>query len=243
MHYFVMRIWKTRRFPVICALIFAVGTAIIWFVGRQSHAASTGAFSARSPLLVIDAGHGGLDGGAVSVTGVRESRINLDIAQRLFDLCRFMGCRCSMTRTSEDLAYPEAAETVRDKKRWDLQRRVEQIDSDEDSVFISIHQNNYPDARPSGSQVLFARSDGSAVFAALTHDLLRQHLCPENRRVASPATDSIYILKEAKCPAILVECGFLSNEAEARKLISAPYQTRIAAILGASCIQFITPAI
>lgn len=238
-----MRIWRLRRLTVICALIFAVGTAIIWFVGRQQRTAPAGAFTERMPLLVIDAGHGGLDGGAVSVTGVRESGINLEIARRLFDLCRLMGCQCSMTRTSEDLAYPEEADTIREKKRWDLERRVAQINSGGDRVLISIHQNLYPDARPSGSQVLYAKTAGSAEFAALAHEQLLRYLCPENRRVAAPAADSIYILKEARCPAILVECGFLSNETEAKQLVTGQYQTRIAAILCSSFVQYYTKAI
>ena len=108
---------------------------------------------------------------------------------------------------------------------------------------ISIHQNLYPDARPSGTQVLYADSAGSAELATLTHENLRLALCPESRRVAVPASDSIYLLKHVNCPAIIAECGFLSNPDEAEKLLSDEYQTEIAAILCASYLQYLSPAI
>ncbi len=193
-----------------------------------------------SPLLLIDAGHGGLDGGAVSADGVKESCINLSIAQRLCDLCRFLGVKTAMTRTDEELPYPSEAASIREKKVWDQHRRVELANSSEHAVLISIHQNLYPDPRPNGTQVIFAGTQSSAEFAALTHENLRQQLCPENRRVPVPANDNIYLLKRIKCPAILVECGFISNPEEARKLLSPDYQIGIAAVLCASYLQYVS---
>lgn len=195
------------------------------------------------PILVIDAGHGGMDGGAVSVSGAKESSINLSIAQKLYDLSRLMGQSCVMTRKEESLSYPPEADSIRAKKLWDQKRRVDLINHTPGAVLISIHQNLYPDARPSGTQVLYAQTEGSAGFAELTHENLRQSLCKENRRVAVPASDSIYLLKHIQCPGIIVECGFLSNPDEAQKLLSPNYQTLIAAILCASSLQFISPVI
>lgn len=234
------RFFSPGRLLVLLALLFAAGTAIIRFAGTgRPITASAPAGSAHT--LVIDAGHGGLDGGAVSVYGDRESGINLSIAQKLRDLCTLCGAPCVLTRDSEVLPYPQDADSVRAKKRWDLEQRVATCNSTDGAVLISIHQNLYPDARPSGTQVLYARTDGSAGFAALTHENLLQALCPGNRRVASPASDAIYLLKRAECPAILVECGFLSNPTEAQMLTDGVYQSKIAAVLCASYFQFISP--
>ena len=239
MHYPLKAIRKFLIIPIMIALLFAAGTAII-ITAAGNGAVHSAAIGATSPTLMIDAGHGGLDGGAVSADGVKESSINLLIAQRLCDLCRFLGVKTEMTRTDEELPYPSEACSIREKKIWDQHRRVELVNESEDAVLISIHQNLYPDPRPSGTQVIYAGTQGSAEFAALTHETLRQQLCPENRRVPVPANDAIYLLKSVECPAILVECGFLSNPEEARKLLSPDYQIDIAAILCASYLQFIS---
>ncbi len=229
-----------RRIAAICALLFFSGTAIIISsAGRRD--SLTAAVRPVSATLVIDAGHGGLDGGAVSADGVQESGINLAIAQKLHDLCRLLGEDCILTRSSESLDYPPEAKTVREKKLWDQKKRVAKANAAENAVLISIHQNLYPDPRPCGSQVLYAGTEGSQLLAELTHENLRVHLCPGNRRVAVPAADTIFLLKSICCPAILVECGFLSNPAEASRLAASDYQTEIAAILCASYLQFISP--
>lgn len=189
-------------------------------------------------MLIIDPGHGGLDGGASAADGTLESTINLEIALRTRALSMLLGIPVSMTRTQDSLDYPADAHTIREKKVWDQKRRVELINSTENAVLLSIHQNRFPDSRPSGTQVLYARTAGSAEFGTLTHENLIACLCPENRRVAAPISDTIYLMKHIKCPAILVECGFLSNPAEAAKLKRAEYQCEIALVLTASCCRF-----
>lgn len=191
-----------------------------------------------SPTLVIDAGHGGLDGGASTADGTPESEINLQIALRTEQLAKLFGISTVMTRTSEDLAYPDENATIHAKKVWDQKSRVELINATENAVLVSVHQNKYPDARPSGTEVLYAKTEGSKELAELTHENLIAQLCPENRRVAAPISDSIYLMKNVDCTAILVECGFLSNPAEAAKLKSADYQISLAAVLVGSYLQF-----
>lgn len=208
--------------------------------GAQPLAASAPAASA-GPTLIIDPGHGGLDGGAVSaVNGCTESGINLDIALKTRDICRLFGIAPVMTRSSESLDYPQEQDTIHKKKVWDQKTRAAQINAVPNALLLSIHQNNYPDARPSGTQVLYGAATGSKEFAELTHDKLSRYLCPENRRVAAPISKSIYLFQQIQCPAILVECGFLSNPGEVEKLSSPAYQRTIAVILLASCLQYIS---
>ncbi len=228
---------RISAFTLTIFLLFGAATAIMK-KDSPDQAVRTSAESISFHTLVIDAGHGGLDGGAVSVNGEKESDINLSVASALFDLCRFLGVKSSMTRSGSELAYPEEAGSVREKKIWDLKRRAAQINETDGAVLLSIHQNLYPDPRPSGTQVLYAASKGSEELAVLTHGNLISALCPENRRLALPAQNKIYLLNNVKCPAILVECGFLSNPEEANKLVSPAYQRALAVILCASYLQF-----
>ena len=232
--------WKKRWFPMGILLLFLLMTAIIVhvFLGVIAEVTETASWSGPVRTLVIDAGHGGLDGGAVAADGTTESVLNLEIANRLEQLARLWGTSVQMTRRSETLDYPEPEASVRAKKAWDQKRRVELINAEENAVLISIHQNKYPDPRPSGSQVLYAATAGSKELAELTHDNLISALNPGNRRVAAPISETIYLMKRVKCPAILVECGFLSNRAETERLKSGDYQKALACVLFASFRQF-----
>ena len=180
--------------------------------------------------LVLDPGHGGADGGAVSVTGTYESRINLDIALRCRALAGLYGVDAVMTRESEQLAYPESAGTIHAKKVWDTNARVELINSLENAVLISIHQNKYTTASPHGSQALFAKTPGSMELAQAMQKNLSQ-LTGESKRTAAQIGESIYLMNHVDCPAVLVECGFVSNVPEAKRLEEPDYQLALAAVI------------
>ena len=195
--------------------------------------------AAPTKLLIIDAGHGGADGGAVSASGQKESEINIDIALKMKALADFLGLKSCLTRTSEELPYPDDLGTITEKKRWDQNQRLNLIASSDNPVFISIHQNFYPDKRPYGPQVLYGAENGSEELGKLCHDALNTLLCPDNRRVAAPCSDKIYLMKNAHCPAILIECGFMSNPNELSRLLSKEYQCKIASIIVESYIAYI----
>lgn len=219
-------------------MLFVLITAIMTVTATRWSAPAAALAEEDPRVLVIDAGHGGLDGGAVSADGRKESELNLEIAGKLYDLCRLLGIRSQMTRHSETLPYPPEAASIREKKTWDQQRRAAMINATDGAVLLSIHLNHYPDERPSGTQVLYGKADGSEAFAGIAQELMRQNLCPENRRLAVPASDAIYLMRSVSCPAILVECGFLSNPEEAQKLASSGYQTKIAMMLCTAYISF-----
>lgn len=232
---------KKLRIPALILLHFLLITAIIILICKgRGEPGVVPAMAARAaePTLVIDAGHGGADGGASAADGTVESLINLQIALRMEQISKLFGVHTVMTRTGETLDYPAEADTIRKMKNWDQKTRVALINSTENAVLISVHQNKYPDARPSGSQVLYAKTAGSPAFAEIAHANLIHALNPENRRVAAPISDRIYLMKYVNCPAILVECGFLSNPAEAAKLGTGEYQTELAAALIGSYLQY-----
>lgn len=189
-------------------------------------------------VLIIDAGHGGEDGGAVTAGGVPESGINLAIAQKLEALAGLCGVESVMTRESQDINYPESASTTAQRKQSDQKARIELINAQSDAVLISIHQNFFPTAQPSGCQVLYGKPEGSRELGELTHRNLTEALCPTSRRVAAPISEDIYLMRSAKCTSILVECGFLSNPSEAALLQTEDYQLKISALLLASYLQY-----
>lgn len=201
-------------------------------------AAAPSVYAECDRVLVIDAGHGGADGGASTASGVLESGINLDISLKVQSIAGLFGTETVMTRESEDIAYPPEADSIRKKKSFDQNSRVKMINETENAVLLSIHQNIYPDSRPSGTQVLYASTECSKEFGELTHTNLVELLCPENRRVAAPISNKIYLMKSVSCPAILVECGFLSNPEEAEKLQTEEYQRELAVVLFASFMQY-----
>lgn len=190
--------------------------------------------SSRS-TLVLDAGHGGIDGGAISDSGLKESDINLQIALKTEALVRFLGIDTVMTRetdtdNSDNKAYSEHDNLV---------QRAKLANSTENAVLISIHQNKFPSAVVSGAEVMYSDNDDSKALGLITQDNLVALLDSSNRRVARPAPKELLLTSSVECPTILVECGFMSNPQEAQKLASNDYQLKLAAILAGSYIQFL----
>ncbi len=191
------------------------------------------------PVLIIDAGHGGRDGGAVAPDGIRESDLNLDIALRLRALANFWGVDHVMTRETDDIEYPASAATISAMKKADQKARLELIHATANGILLSIHQNNYPASSPHGIQVFFGGEPDSDRLAAVLQKNLSTQLLPENRRVAEKIDDSVYLMRRANCRAVLVECGFLSNPQDLEKLETGSYRTELAAVMLASYLQYI----
>lgn len=188
--------------------------------------------------LVIDAGHGGEDGGAVSVSGVSESRINLAIARRLELIMGLYGVDTVLLRTEDISLHSEGASTLREKKISDLHNRVDRVNSIDNAVLISIHQNSYSDSQYRGAQVFFAPTDGSQAFGEYVQEVLRVSLNPDNTRLAKQIPDTVYLMNHITCRAILVECGFLSNPEEDQLLQTPGYQLKLASALAGAYLQY-----
>lgn len=181
------------------------------------------------PVIVIDAGHGAPDGGSTGISGTREETVNLAVAKRLEGLLCLMGYETVMTRTGPDCIATEGA-TIRQKKQSDLRNRVELVNALPAAVVVSIHQNHFPDSRYWGPQVFF--SSGGEALAASAQRPLSEALAPGSHREPK-ASSGVYLMEHIRHPGILVECGFLSNPEEERKLTTADHQKKIAAILAA----------
>ena len=187
------------------------------------------------PVIVIDAGHGAPDGGTTGVSGIREDEINLAIAKRLEAALALLGLDTAMTRTGPDCIATEG-ETIRRKKQSDLQNRAALINGLPSAVVVSIHQNHFPDPRYSGPQVFYA--GGGEALAQSAQQALTAVLAPGSKRQTKAAA-GIYLMEHMDHPGILVECGFLSNPEEERKLSDPVHQKKIAAILAAVVAGFV----
>ena len=219
------------RFVILSAVILLVGTAFFSVpLSRRVFQTSR----RECVVLIIDAGHGGEDGGAVSADGLKESDVNLAIALRLDQLLGLCGIPTRLTRDSDDIAYPDSAVTTRQRKRADQEYRAALIRSTELGVLLSIHQNKYTSSGPKGAQVFYGSVSGSKAFAKEMQEKLA-FLCGD-RRKAAPVSEEIYLMRQAACPAILVECGFLSNPEELSELKTDEYRTKLALALTAGCI-------
>lgn len=193
----------------------------------------------QDQVLIIDPGHGGEDGGAVSLTGALESHINLAVSKRLDGILGLYGVRSVLLREEDISLHDATAQTLRQKKVSDLHNRVAMIGAQPNAVLLSIHQNSYPDGRYSGAQVFFAPTQHSRELAQTMQETLRI-LNPNNNRVEKQIPDTIYLMNHISCPGILVECGFLTNPKEEQLLRSGKYQTKLAAALAGGYLQSVT---
>lgn len=185
--------------------------------------------------IVIDPGHGGADGGAVSVAGQPEAEINLAIAQRLDTILAFYGVDTKLTRTGADSIHDTQAKTLREKKVSDIHNRVDLVEKIPGALLISIHQNSYQDPKYHGMQVFYGNAESQALAQTIQENVC-QFLDSNNTRQAMKIPASVYLMKHVSCRAILTECGFMSNPAEASLLQEADHQKKIAITIAAACL-------
>ncbi len=226
-------------FPVLAAAIVlsAISIPLAFAGSRDQVAANT--IPAGQWVIVIDAGHGGEDGGTSNAEGtVLEKDLNLDIAEKLYALLCANGIPCKMTRTADELLYDKSSDYQGRKKQQDLSTRREIAEATENALFLSIHMNSYPAPQYSGLQVWYsANNELSKIVAETIQSNAKSILQPENNRQVKPAGSNIYLLDRLQCPAVLVECGFLSNPEEAQKLSEESYREELAYLLFISLSQ------
>ena len=196
--------------------------------------------SPRKPTIVIDAGHGGEDGGASTYGDVIEKELNLLIASDLCDTLRFCGVNVVMTRTEDILLYDKNSDHKGKKKSQDLAKRLEIANSTENAILISIHMNAFPEEKYKGLQVYFSpHTESSYKLANSIQNNVRTYIAPNNNRKVKKADSKIYLLDRFKSTGILIECGFLSNPEEYELLCSEEYRKQLSCIMAKSILDFI----
>ena len=214
----------------------------LFIVGIGGNGAIT-VFSENVPVenrkcVVIDAGHGGEDGGAVSCTGVSESHINLQIALRLNDMLNLLGIDTAMIRDGDYSVYTQG-DSIAAKKISDLKERVRIVNNTPNAFLVSIHQNHFSEARYKGGQVFYSGTNGSRSLAAIIQEHYIATLNPGSNRQIKRA-DSVYLMEQIQCTGVLIECGFLSNPQEESMLRNERYQKNICCVIASSLSTYLS---
>lgn len=230
---------KERMIKKLLPLNCVILAAVLWIAYGISEAATK--VNQLLPVntgmtVIIDPGHGMPDGGTTSCTGILEADLNLEIASRLNDLYHLFGISTIMTRQDRDSIYTKG-DTIGQKKVSDTRNRVSLVNGTDNAILLSIHQNHFFDSQYYGAQVFYANNDASIALAKKLQTDLVTILNPNSNRKAKKST-GVYLMEHIHCPAVLVECGFLSNPQEEALLRSAQYQKQLCAVVVCSTLSY-----
>lgn len=233
---------RNSRLIIIFSILFLIILSAMLYFTFMANSSADGVMT--KPVLkqtvIIDAGHGGDDGGAIGIDGTVEKDINLDIALKLEKLLKFYGFDVIMTRTEDIMTCDDGLDSLRKRKVSDIHNRFDVLEKNPDAVFISIHQNKFEDNSQHGTQVFYSgNNDESKLLAESIQNSIVSVLQPDNSRVVKKSGSGIYLLYHAKLPAVLVECGFISNPAEVKKLNDEKYRMKIAFLIADGLIKYL----
>ncbi len=230
------------------AVLFTVASALFvtgsFAVRRTAEPKADDIAANPRPVIVLDPGHGGEDGGASGKAGTLEKDLNLSITKAVATLLQSAGYDVRLTREEDTLLYDrygDLTDYTGHKKTYDLRNRLRFAKETGAALLVSIHMNTFPDGRYSGLQVYYSPArEESRTVASLIQTYVRRYLQPENEREIKKANSSIYLLSRSESPAVLIECGFLSNEKELSLLTNPTYQKELALTLAAAIGEAVT---
>lgn len=229
----VVRIKHTALFLMFIVLF----SLSVFFLFSRSSQTVNGA--ENTPVVIVDAGHGGEDGGAVAADNTNEKDYNLDIALKLEKLLTLNGFSVIMTRTEDKMTCDDGLSTLRERKVSDIKNRFALTEKYSDAMFVSIHQNKFSDPSQHGTQVFYSGNNPkSKALAEVLQNTVTETLQPDNKRLIKESGKEIYILYHAQSPAVLVECGFVSNYEDLNKLKTDEYKTQLAMLIADGIIKY-----
>ncbi len=209
-------------------IFFVLATGFYLFIIKD-YALGAAVSNNEAYTVIIDPGHGGIDGGTQAKDGTLEKDINLNIALILRDILETYGVKTVMTRETDISIHDSGVTGIRNQKISDIRNRLNIIESTENALFVSIHQNYFSQAKYNGAQIFYSKNHPESQKLALSiRSSITENLQKENSREIKQSGNEIYLLKNTTAPAVMVECGFLSNEAEANLLKSESYQKQVA---------------
>lgn len=234
-HFLSVFLWVLSLSLFLVALV--LGTLYLYGIVTPKQVSVNNTEGEKAKTVILDAGHGGIDGGAVGLYGTLEKELNLDLAQKLAKLLEAQGVSVVLTRCDDALLTTEGAST---RKSGDLQARAKIANETENGVFVSIHMNRFPQESVKGITLYYSPNhvDGRRFAEAVMNGVV-DRIQPENKRPIKEADDSLYLLSHISCPAILVECGFLSNPYEAALLADDAYRARLAEVLRDAILTYL----
>ena len=226
---------------LICVVFLYIATIAYTFITRRYTQASNNDLTQNNKFTVIlDAGHGGEDGGAVGVTGVLEKDLNLAITFKVGNELKSRGINVIYTRTEDTMLYDKNSDYKNQKKSLDLAERLKIANNTQNPIFISIHMNSFSQSKYSGLQVYYSKNNQlSYQLANCIQSAVQKEIQHSNNRKSVEATSRIYLLDRLLCPAVLIECGFVSNFEECRLLATEIYQKQLAKIISEEIANYV----
>lgn len=225
------------------AVVMIIPLAAFFLILTVSHLEKTAPVTgnvASTRTIVIDPGHGGADGGAVGYSGSIEKDLNLDISLKLRDLLRSCGFRVVMTREDDRSIHDEGAESIGAQKRSDLYNRLDIYNEDPTAIVISIHLNKYEDMSCKGAQIFYSTNqEASKELAQSIQSAFVGTLQSGNKREIKPAESNLFLLFHSEVPAILCECGFVSNPEEEALLMNEEYRSKVAFVIMTGLMDYL----
>ncbi len=219
---------KKRMIMLLNLVVLVVVVCSVKNININKQTKETVALPITNKTIVLDAGHGGEDGGAVSNNGTTEANTNLKIALKLQNLLEQSGCNVILTRSDDNAIYDIDSKTLKEKKVSDIKERVKIGNNSSADIFVSIHLNKIPQQQYYGWQTFFKNgNDQGEKLANKIQENLNEAIQKENKRVPLKI-DNVYIIKHVEIPTCIVECGFLSNPEEEKQLMQDEYQNRLA---------------
>lgn len=223
-----MILLEKRRILFVVSMVFVSLFSYLFALTYNKETIQTMNLPVTGKVVVLDAGHGGEDGGASSGNGTTEADINLKITLKVQNLLEQSGCTVILTRSDENAIYDLDSKTLRQKKVSDIKNRVKIGNEASADIFVSIHLNKIPQSQYYGWQTFYKHSnEQSKKLATCIQSSLNEAIQKENKRVPLKI-DNIYIIDNVEVPTSIVECGFLSNPEEEKQLLNDEYQGRLA---------------
>lgn len=232
---------RTVLTVIFCFAFIVLFSVIFYFFSDISKAVIIQRKIDSLPTVIVDAGHGGADGGAVALDNTAEKDYNLDIALKIEQILKMNGFKVIMTRTEDIMTCDEGLSTLRSKKVSDIHNRFSIIENNPDAIFVSIHQNKFPDSSQHGTQVFYSGNNSeSKILADTVQQTIVNALQKDNVRQTKKSGTEIYLLYHSKIPSVLVECGFVSNYEDLQKLRTDEYKTKLAMLIVDGIIKYKT---
>ena len=236
-----MKNGKKSIIAIITAFLIILSAMLYLTFMANFSAAEASSMPITQKTVIVDAGHGVDDCGAIGIDGTVEKDINLDIALKLEKILKFYGFNVIMTRTQDVMTCDDGLDSLRKRKISDIHNRFELMRKNPDAIFISVHQNKFEDSSQHGTQVFYSGNDerskelAEAIQTSVTLTLQRK-----NDRVVKKSGSGIYLLYHAKIPAVLVECGFISNSDELKKLKDESYRMKLAILIADGLLKYLS---
>lgn len=227
---------------VILLLVFAIVCAVLYFaVDKIQSVAPASTMPNNDVVIVLDAGHGGIDGGCSTADGVPEKGINLNILLNLRDMFTAAGYTVEVTRDTDTSIHDKGVEGIANQKSSDMDNRLEIFNKYPNAICLSIHQNQFTDPKYSGAQMFYSDNNPESQYIAQAiQDKFVEFLQPDNKREIKLSGEELFLCYFSDNPTVMIECGFLSNPEEAEKLKTEEYQKQVAFTIFAAVNEYLS---